>query len=101
MLRADQFTSETRAGILYRLALGMNLSEAAQAVGVNPATARGWLFRGRREKTGELAAFAAEVDATRVVSTATPTDATELSKLVRAGSIRAAKTYWERFVLRA
>jgi DNA-directed RNA polymerase specialized sigma24 family protein len=48
-MSASQFTPEARAGILGGMGMGMSLSEAAQAIGINAATARGWLFRGHRE----------------------------------------------------
>ena len=90
MLSASQFTPEARRGIVARLALGMSLSEAAQAVGVNPATARGWLFRGRRANAGTYRDFAAGVDAARNGQRGQ----VPLETLVRAGSMRAARRYW-------
>lgn len=103
-MTGDQFSAETRTGISYRLALGMSLSEAAQAVGVNAATARGWLYRGRKAQADDLAEFAAAVEQARPVrghTSVTGRDRRDLSQLVRAGSLRAAKSYWERFVRRA
>jgi hypothetical protein len=90
-LSESQFTAEARAGILARLGMGMSVSEGAQAIGINPATARGWLFRGHREDAGTYCDFAADVDAARsVMRRQAP-----LEQLVRAGSIRAARRYWE------
>jgi transposase len=89
-MSASQFTPEARAGILARLGMGMSLSDAAQAVDINPATARGWLFRGRKAASGALSEFAAGVDAAR----ATPPRRAPLETLVRAGSSTAACRYW-------
>ena len=44
--------SADQTRIIARLELGMSLSEAAEAVGINSATARGWLFRGGRQPEG-------------------------------------------------
>jgi hypothetical protein len=91
-MSTSQFTPEACAGILARLALGMSLSEAAQAVGINPATARGWLYRGRRESARTYCDFAADVDAIRNAHRGQ----VPLETLVRAGSIRAARRYWRK-----
>jgi transposase len=91
VLSAGKFTAEARTGILARLELGMSLSEAAEAVGVHPATARGWLFRGRKADSGALRDFA---DAVEVGRGRRPRRQAPLEQLVRAGSIRAARRYW-------
>jgi len=108
-----EFTPKTRAEILARVELGMSLSEAARAVGVPPATARGWLFRGRKAEAGAYREFAdavgkARADADRVdparqvprrkaraeADRVDPASQVSLRQLVRAGSIRAARCYW-------
>jgi hypothetical protein len=105
-----EFTPKTRAEILARVELGMSLSEAARAVGVPPATARGWLFRGRKAEAGAYREFAdavgkARADADRArrvplgkaraeADRVDPASQVSLRQLVRAGSIRAARCYW-------
>jgi hypothetical protein len=84
------FTPEISTAIIARVKIGLSLSEAAQAVGINPATARGWLFRGRRASAGTYRDFAAEVDAARNGQHGQ----VPLETLVRAGSMRAARRYW-------
>ena len=90
-----EFTPKTRAEILARVELGMSLSEAARAVGVPPATARGWLFRGRKAEAGAYREFADAVGKARAeADRVDPASQVSLRQLVRAGSIRAARCYW-------
>jgi hypothetical protein len=91
-MSASQFTPEARAGIVRRLALGMSLSESAQAVGINPATTRGWLFRGRKSEAGAYREFAGAVEAARL--NVAHARQVPLETLVRAGSMTAARRYW-------
>ena len=82
--------SADQTRIIARLELGMSLSEAAEAVGINSATARGWLFRGVRQPEGAHGGFAVGVEAAR----SNPRGSTDLAQLVRAGSVRAARQHW-------
>jgi hypothetical protein len=86
------FTTEAHAAIVARLELGRTLAEASRAVGVRPATARGWLFRGRMAKAGAYREFADHVDGIRGCPRASTVP---LEQLVRAGSIRAARALWK------
>ena len=57
--------SADQTRIIARLELGMSLSEAAEAVGINSATARGWLFRGGRQPEGPHSSGPDQVRAAR------------------------------------
>jgi hypothetical protein len=93
--------NEAEARIVARIDLGLCLSDAAQAVGVPASTARSWLARGRAARHGPHADFAAAVERARAqaerVSTAPMSEAelrAKLTRMVRLGSIRAARIYW-------
>lgn len=100
-MSVSQFTAESRAGIVARLELSVPFKEAATRAGVRPATARGWLTRGRREESGEYHGFACDVERARALAQAQQGPLTErelkvlVSEQVRAGSVRAGRLYWQ------
>ena len=96
----SKFTPEARGALLERTAAGVPLADACRAVGLREATVKGWLTRGRREGSGEYAAFVEALEEARVEvrSRPAPMDEEELARVVstaaRAGSVQAMKLRW-------
>jgi hypothetical protein len=95
------FTDEARSQVLASVSLGVSLDDSARAAGVSPRTLRSWIERGRREDAGAYAAFVQGIETARQAARARPEPLTAeehrlaVSDMVRAGSVTAAKLYWE------
>lgn len=97
----SKFTEETCLGLVELIADGATLEEAARQVGVRTKTVRDWLTRGRRENGTPYADFAAAVEAAREeVDDKAQGEMDEaeflghVSKMVRAGNVRAMDLWW-------
>jgi hypothetical protein len=99
-MSASKFTPEHRQGLVECTAQGVSLADACRAEGLRLNTVKGWLHRGRQEREGPYADFAAGIEQARgAASAAAPMDADELAQVVsqmaRKGSVQAAKLRWE------
>jgi hypothetical protein len=100
-MAASRFTPEVRGALVERAAAGVSLRDSCRAIGLREGTAKGWVTRGRREGTGDYAEFAAALEQARDAARSRPEPmdeaelAREVSQMVRAGSVAAAKLRWE------
>lgn len=102
-MAASKFTSTNRAAVVERIAGGATVVEAARGAGIRPATLKGWLTRGRRDREGPYCAFAAAVaEARERIRDARATELTDeefeqhLARAVRAGHVQAMKLWSDR-----
>lgn len=92
-------TPELTAAVAARVELGASFRDAAQAAGVSPETARGWLRRGRNNPDGDCGDFARAIDAAREAAAKRPEPMSEaefrehLEAAIRAGSTQAMKLW--------
>lgn len=100
-MSASAFTPEARGALLERTAAGVSLPDACRASGVRLNTVKSWITRGRRDQAGPYTEWVTDLDAARERAAARPDPLTDaelrrhVSDMVRAGSVAAAKLYWQ------
>jgi hypothetical protein len=96
---SSKFTLATTAKIVARLRDGLSLVEACEGADVALATVKGWLTRGRRERSGLYAEFVASVEGARTAAADVPLTREEfercLAASVRRGNIAAMRLWHE------
>lgn len=96
-----RFTPETRGALIERFAAGMSVAESCRAIELSEKTAKNWLARGRKEKSGAYTDFVQAVERARADAAARPEPLTEdehrrlVADVCRKGSVAALKLAWE------
>ena len=92
--RPSKLTTETQSRLCEAIRAGTSLRDAALCAGVNPATLKRWLARGKAEPEGEFCALRAAVARARAEAVEWRLEV--INEAARAGDWKAASWWLER-----